>query len=343
MTSRKDILIATLLALGIIDAGLYAVGPLALDTEYLGVTRPRAEVAEVWSDEPLAPLPLTVEVDPSVVELGKKLFHDPRLSADNSIACASCHSLATAGIDGKRVSIGIHGQSGRLNTPTVFNSGFNTSQFWDGRANTLEEQANGPITNPKEMGATWPEIVAKLEKDRDYPQAFDALFSDGITSANIAKALAEFQRSLITPNARFDKFLRGDITAITHEEKAGYRVFKAYGCAACHQGAAVGGNMFERMGSVRHYFTDHKPTGPEDEGRFNVTHDEHHRHYFKVPSLRNVEKTAPYFHNGAARTLKEAVHDMAYYNLGVIIPDDDADLIVKFLKTLTGEYQGTSL
>lgn len=343
MTSKKGILIATLLVLGIINAGLYAVGPLLLDQKNISTHRQQAEAADMMSDEPILPIPLVAEVDKSVAALGKKLFHDPRLSADNSIACASCHSLSTAGVDGKRVSTGINGQQGSVNAPTVFNSGFNTRQFWDGRAATLEEQVSGPIANPREMATDWPAVIAKLKQDADYTKEFGALFTDGITSDNIARAIAEFERSLITPNARFDKFLRGDGSAITREEKTGFQLFKTYGCSTCHQGAAVGGNMFERLGTVHNYFDDHKSTGPEDDGRFNITQDETHRHYFKVPSLRNVEKTAPYFHNGAAVTLHDAVRDMAYYNLGVVIPDADADLIVKFLKTLTGEYEGSPL
>lgn len=344
MTSRKDILIATLLSLGIIDAGLYAVGPLMLSSEH-NHTEVRTSVEQLgeFANEPLQPLPLSVEVNKPVAQLGKKLFHDPRLSSDNSVACASCHNLATAGVDGKRVSTGINGQQGNVNAPTVFNSGFNVFQFWDGRAATLEEQVKGPLNNPKEMATDWPQVIAKLKKDPAYSREFNQNFANGITSENIAFAIAEFERSLVTPNARFDKFLRGDANAISSEEKQGYQLFKSYGCATCHQGAAVGGNMFERLGSVRRYYDDHKLNGPEDEGRFNVTGDKNHHHYFKVPSLRNVEKTAPYFHNGSAATLEQAVREMSYYNLGVQMPDADVRLIVRFLSTLTGEYEGKPL
>lgn len=343
MTSRKDLLVATLLTLGIIDAGLYAVGPLMLGSENSYAQQRTSETLNEFSTEPLQPLPLTVEVNKPAATLGKKLFHDPRLSADDSIACASCHSLTTAGVDGKRVSTGINGHLGSINAPTVFNSGFNVFQFWDGRAATLEEQINGPLTNTNEMATNWPTVIAKLRKDSDYMREFNQVFDDGLTSDNIAFAIAEFERTLVTPNARFDKFLRGDANALSSEEKQGYRLFKSYGCATCHQGAAVGGNMFERLGSVRNYFHDHKSTGPEDEGRFNVTRDEHHHHYFKVPSLRNVEKTAPYFHNGSATTLEQAVREMSYYNLGVQMPESDVTRIVKFLKSLTGEYEGKPL
>jgi cytochrome c peroxidase len=246
-------------------------------------------------------------------------------------------------MDGKRFSTGIRGQQGLFNAPTVFNSSFNVRQFWDGRAESLEVQINGPLTNPLEMDTDWPQVVAKLRTDKDYTREFAIQFPDGITSNNIASAIAEFERTLVTPNSRFDKYLRGDASAISAEEKQGYRLFKSYGCATCHQGAAVGGNMFERLGSVRDYFADHGPERPVDLGRYNVTRNEDHRHYFKVPSLRNVEKTAPYFHNGAAKTLEQAVHDMAFYNLGVVMPKQDEKLITLFLKTLTGEYEGKPL
>ncbi len=342
MTSRKEFLVITLLTLGLIDAGLYAVGPLFLDSQRYRPVQ-KHEVDSVQPSEPLQPLPFRVEVNQPIAALGKKLFHDPRLSADNTIACASCHSLSTAGVDNKRVSTGIRGQTGKLNAPTVFNSGFNVYQFWDGRAASLEEQVSGPLTNPTEMATDWPQVVAKLKKDGDYTRDFEQAFPDGLTKDNIAIAIAEFERSLVTPNSRFDKYLRGDQSAITAAEKQGYLLFKQYGCATCHQGAAVGGNMFERLGAVRKYFEDHKSTGPEDEGRYNITRNENHHHYFKVPSLRNVEKTAPYFHNGNARNLEQAVYEMGYYNLGVKMPAEDVTYIVKFLKTLTGEYEGPPL
>lgn len=343
MISRKDFLVTTLLILGIIDAGLYATGPLLLNGKSYR-PQPRTGIAlDASSMEPLQPLPLTVDVNQPAATLGKKLFHDPRLSADGNTSCANCHNPASAGMDGKRTPSGTDGYRGKLNTPTVFNSGFNTHQFWDGRAATLEEQLTKRFPTQHEMVANWPEATARLKKDGDYVRAFAQVFDDGLTGDNIAHAIAEFERTLITPNARFDRFLRGEASAISSEEKQGYRLFKAYGCATCHQGAAVGGNMFERLGTVRKYFDERRPTGAENEGRFNVTRDEHHHHYFKVPSLRNVEKTAPYFHNGSVSTLDQAVREMSYYNLGVQMPDSDVALIVKFLKTLTGEYEGHPL
>ncbi len=344
MISRKELLIATLIFISIVDVVLYAAVALQPgNVVSLPTGNGFLEEQSTIGDEPLAPLPKKVIVDPALAELGKRLFHDPRLSGDDSVACASCHSLATAGMDGKSVSTGIHAQNGTINAPSVFNSVFNTRQFWDGRAETLEEQAKFPITNPREMGSNWNQVIPKLQADPNYPGQFAKLFTDGITPDNVARAIAEFERTLITPNSRFDRFLLGDKSAITSEERQGYSLFKSYGCASCHQGAAVGGNMFERLGAVRDYFADHGPEQPEDLGRFNVTKNEVHRHYFKVPSLRNVEKTAPYFHNGKALTLHHAIKDMGIYNLGVNLPAQDIELLAKFLRTLTGEYEGTPL
>lgn len=343
MTSRKDILIAILIMLGIIDAGLYAIGPFLQSNEDIHISHTRETAITPYASEPLQPIPQVVASNSRLAELGRKLFHDTRLSRNNRLACSSCHDLAMAGTDGQRVSTGISGQSGALNAPSVFNSSLNTRLFWDGRASTLEDLVGSPINHPKEMGTEWPAVIAELKTDQDYRQSFDTLFADGITAGNITLAIAEFERTLLTPNARFDRFLMGETTALSNREKQGYTLFKIYGCATCHQGAAVGGNMFERLGSVRDYFADHPGSGPQDLGLYNVTHDEAHRHYFKVPSLRNVARTAPYFHNGSAASLEDAVRIMGYYNLGVQMPEYDIDMIVEFLNTLSGEYAGHPL
>ena len=344
MTLKKNIIIAA--ATLLIATGLGAL--------YYGMEKPEyvyyqpdpinsEDVPEKFRNEPIQPVPMGVKVNLTVAALGKKLFHDPRLSADDSISCANCHNLGTAGVDGRRYSIGINGIQEYLNTPTIFNSGLNPYQFWDGRAASLEQMINEPPSNIHKMGSNWNDVIQKLKRDSTSRHDFAAAFEDGLTSNNIAHAIAEFERTLATPNARFDQFLRGKDDAITPQEKQGYHLFKSYGCATCHQGVAVGGNMFERMGSVRRYFDDYPPRGSEDLGRYNVTHDEKHRYYFRVPSLRNVEKTAPYFHNGSAKTLEEAVKVMGFYNLGVRMPESDVALIVQFLKTLTGEYEGRQL
>lgn len=342
MSPRNLSLVAILLILGIIDIGLYSSQALF----FSNVTANNGHIADTSSTigtEPVSPLPLSIPTDARKVVLGKRIFHDPRLSRDNSISCASCHNLSTAGVDSRKVSVGVGGKIGELNAPTVFNSGFNLYQFWDGRAESLEAQVSGPLTAHGEMDSNWPEVIAKLKKDAYYPKAFAFIYPDGMTGDNIADTIAEFERSLVTPNSRFDRFLRGDDKAISPEEKHGYQLFKTYGCASCHQGAALGGNMFERLGSVHDYFADHGPERPVDLGRYNITHQEYERHYFKVASLRNVAKTAPYFHNGSASTLEEAIYIMAYYNLGLIMPQNDINSIASFLRTLTGEYEGRPL
>ena len=203
--------------------------------------------------EPIRPIE-ELDVDPEKVALGRALFHDPRLSKDSTTACVSCHDLANGGDDGLRVSVGIGGQAGTINAPTVFNVGLNFKQFWDGRADTLEEQIDGPVQSAIELGSLWPEIIAKLHAHESYPARFSALYPDGIRRKNVKNALAEFMKSLTTPNSRFDQWLRGDDDALTALEERGYTLFKLYGCVSCHQGANVGGNMFQVFGVLNNYF-----------------------------------------------------------------------------------------
>jgi len=282
---------------------------------------------------PLAPIP---DLDPLRVALGERLFHDSRLSADFSLACASCHNLAKGGVDGRRVSVGIRGALGGINAPSVLNSGYSIAQFWDGRAASLEEQAAGPIQNPIEMGATLPQVMGRLEQDKGLMAEFKRAYGDGLTEANLFNALATFERSLVTVNSRFDRFLRGEKQILTAIEIEGYRRFRELGCASCHQGALVGGNMYQKFGVLGDYFAT-RPTTPADLGRYSVTQREEDRHVFKVPSLRNVALTAPYFHDGSAETLEQAVSVMARYQLGRDLSTEDVGRLVAFLKTLTGE------
>lgn len=293
-------------------------------------------------DEPIEPIPLTAALDPGQIALGRKLFHDPQLSANNTISCASCHDLKKGGTDQSISSTGIDGQVGPINAPTVLNAGFQFKQFWDGRAESLEEQAGGPVNAPGEMGSNFTEVIGKLENLPEYVSAFSQLYPDGITEANIKDAIAEFERSLYTPNSPFDKFLRGDQNALTADEKEGYRLFKTNGCVACHQGILLGGNMFQRFGVFGDYFQDRGNITDADYGRFNVTGREEDRFFFKVPTLRNVALTFPYFHDGSAETLDEAVKVMVQYQLGRQVSQRDIDLMVKFLITLTGEFEGAT-
>lgn len=288
--------------------------------------------------EPIAPLPLTISLNTEKVSLGSRLFHETRLSKDNTISCASCHSLSGGGADGKRNSHGIGGALGDINAPTVFNSGLNFRQFWNGRAATLEDQIEGPVQHPKEMGSTWVEVENKLKADDSYVKSFKALYPDGVTRNNVKDAIATFERSLITPNSPFDRYLRGEASAITATEKSGYQRFKALGCVSCHQGANVGGNMYQTMGVMSDYFKERgTPITEADLGRYNVTKIETDKFVFRVPSLRNVELTAPYFHDGSAATLEQAVRTMARYQLGRELPKEDVELLAAFLKTLTGQ------
>ncbi len=286
------------------------------------------------------PLPREIKLDADKVLLGRKLFNDPRLSADNSISCASCHPLDKGGADGRVHAIGINGAEGVINTPTVLNSGFNFAQFWDGRAATLEEQIEGPINNPKEMGSNWGQITDKLKQDSDYRSAFSKLYRADVSAENIKDAIATFERSLVTPDSPFDRYLQGDNSAMSEQAQHGYELFQSYGCIACHQGLNLGGNMFEKMGLMGDYFEARGNLTEADQGRFNVTHKEEARYEFKVPGLRNVALTAPYFHDGSVATLPDAVAVMVRYQLGRTMPQQDLDDIVQFLNSLTGELGG---
>ena len=296
------------------------------------------------ANEPLQPLPESLPVDVKKVALGEKLFNDKRLSADNTLACSSCHVYEKAGTDNSRFSEGIRGQFGDINAPTMFNAVFNIRQFWDGRAADLQEQAGGPPMNPIEMGSSgWDQIIAKLAEDGALTAEFSAVYSDGWTGANITDAIAEYEKTLITPDSRFDKWLRGDDAAITAEEAEGYRLFKLYRCASCHVGRSVGGQSFEYMDLKADYFADRGDPLASDKGLMGFTGREEDLHRFKVPNLRNVELTYPYMHDGTVTTLDESVRIMGSYLSGLPVSDNDRRLIVAFLRTLTGEYQGKPL
>lgn len=288
--------------------------------------------------EPIQPLPLKVTLNPDKVLLGQMLFFDTRLSASDTIACANCHDLNQGGADGKPVATGVDGIQGTINTLSVFNASYHIAWFWDGRATTLADQIDGPIHNPTEMGITWDVLVKKLGQIPEYQTSFETLYDNGVSEENIKDAIISFEKSLITPNARFDRYLRGETDAIDANEKHGYQLFKDYGCVACHQGINVGGNMFQVFGVAKNYFENRGNITQADLGRFNVTGREEDKYRFRVPSLRNVVLTAPYFHDGSRETLDQAVHVMAEYQLGRTISDDDVAFIVSFLNTLTGEY-----
>ncbi len=294
------------------------------------------------ANEPVRPIDQTLEYDAAKAALGFALFHDPRLSVDNTVSCASCHALETAGVDNHQYSHGVNDQLGGVNAPTVYNAVYNFVQFWDGRAQTLAAQAAGPPLNPVEMASeSFDQIIAKLKADRKFAKAFKAVYPDGINEANITDAIEQFERTLITPNSAFDKWLRGDDSALTAQQLEGYELFKKYDCATCHAGPNLGGLTYELMGLRRHYFAERGlELTHEDNGRFKETGMERDRHRFKVPGLRNVEHTWPYYHDGTRETLEEAVRDMGIYQSGVELTDAETASIVAFLNSLTGEYNG---
>ena len=293
--------------------------------------------------KPLEPLPTRIDVDPGKVALGKRLVHDPGLSEDGSIACASYHDLATDGDDGQVVSLGMDGRRGLVNTPTAFNVRFNIEQFWDGRADTLDDQVDGPVHNEAEMASLWPDIVKKLEDDEIYPGLFAAVYpGQGISRATTKNAIAEFERSPIIPNSRFDQWLSGDDQALSREEKQGYKLLKQYGCSSSHRGRNVGGNMFQVFGVLNNYFAKRGNMTPADMGRFNVTGKEGDLHVFRVSSLRMIVHTPPHLHDGSAETLQDAVDAMFESQFGGTAPHSAKNAIVAFIGTLAGEEGATN-
>ena len=299
---------------------------------------PSAAAATSASDgyEPVSALTTPDDLNMDKVLLGRSLFHDTRLSGDGTIACVSCHSFDHGGAEPRRVSTGIGGAQGPINAPTVLNAGLNFVQFWDGRAANLQAQAAGPVANPIEMGAEWSVVLETLSRDEALLARFAPLYEDGITEANVTDAIAEYERSLLTPS-RFDRYLEGTQDAISSGERAGYELFKSVGCTACHSGMGVGGGMYQKMGLVRDYFADRGHLTEVDNGRFNVTGNERDLHHFKVPSLRNIAQTSPYFHDGSQATLEGAVEAMGRYQLGRELNDAEVASIVTFLNSLSGE------
>lgn len=275
--------------------------------------------------------------DPEKIALGRDLFNDPRLSRDATVSCATCHDLTDGGDDGRSVSMGIGGQSGRVNTPTVLNASLNVAQFWDGRARTFEEQIVDTITSSTEMDGNLEQIVARLREDESVVDAFRAVYGKPVKAEYVVDALAAYLSVLVTPNAPFDRFLNGDFAAIEPAAMHGFEAFMRLGCVSCHQGRAVGGNLFQYFGVMGNYFEDRGNVTEADYGRFNVTGLETDRFRFKVPSLRNVALTAPYFHDGSVETLEDAVRTMVKYQLGRPATDEEVSNIVAFLESLTGE------
>jgi cytochrome c peroxidase len=270
---------------------------------------------------------------PELVGLGKKLFFEKKLSINDTQSCNSCHDVngKKGGVDNEATSPGALGKRGDRNSPTVLNAGFHIAQFWDGRAETLEDQAKGPILNPIEMGmVSEATVVEKLAATEGYKEMFDKAFpndTEKLTYNNIAKAIAAFERTLLTSD-RFDDFLRGNAKALTEAEQKGLETFMGKGCMSCHNGPLLGGNSFRKLGLVKPYET-------EDVGRFAVTKKEEDKQVFKVPSLRNISITAPYFHDGKITTVEEAIQKMGTHQLGIELTEVEVKEIATFFKALT--------
>ncbi|MCK6622869.1 MAG: cytochrome-c peroxidase [Calditrichaceae bacterium] len=295
-----------------------------IDQAMLAAFKPLPEIMESANN------PVTLEK----VELGRMLFYEKRLSKSHEFSCNSCHDLNTFGVDNQPVSDGHKQQTGTRNSPSVYNAAGQVAQFWDGRAGDVEEQAKGPILNPVEMAMPDEKLVVKtLKSIPGYVEAFQKAFpgeKDPITYDNMAKAIGAFERKLVTPS-RWDKFLRGDETALTNEEKTGFNKFVENGCVTCHSGPYLGGGMFQKLGMVQPW------PGNEDAGRFHLTNNEADKFVFKVASLRNVAQTAPYLHSGAINNLEEMVAMMARHQMNKTPSPEDIRYIVSFLNSMTGE------
>ena len=299
---------------------------------------PEVERAEITIDSrtPITPLEAPPGLAADEVALGRRLFHEKALSRDWSVSCATCHPLAMGGADRRARSVGVGGAVGLRNTPTVYNSGLNPYQFWDGRATSLEEQVSGPLLGEHEMASSWALALARIEADDGLARAFRAVYGGEATRERVRHALATYERSLVTVNSPFDRSLRGEAGAISAEAQRGYELFVSLGCASCHQGANVGGNLFQVYGAVGERGLMGAATAGNDLGRFNVTGREEDRHVFRVPSLRLAALTPPYLHDGSVQTLDEAIALMGRLQLGRELAAADRAAIAAFLGSLVG-------
>jgi cytochrome c peroxidase len=282
---------------------------------------------------PIQPIPKLKSFDKDWFNLGRALFNSTLLSHDNSVSCASCHTISQGGDDGFPMSIGINGAIGRRNSPTILNSTFSFRQFWDGRSSDLADQAVEPIHNPIEMGSNFPEIISKLNQSQEFVEAFKQVNALGITKDAIVQAIVTFEEVLITPNSAIDQYIQGDDSALSAQQKKGYEKFLGLGCVSCHQGVNIGGNLYQRIGRIHHV------PGKllQDKGRFEITNNPNDEFVFKVPSLRNIKRTAPYFHNGSVETLEEAVKIMALGQLGIELTQQDINDLLALFEAFNGE------
>ena len=304
---------------------------------------------EAYAQHALQPIPDSLATDIRKVTLGRKMYNEARVSLDGTLSCATCHVIDKGGADsrGTRTSEGIYGQFGGINAPTVLNAAFNVEQFWNGRAHTLADQAAGPPVNPVEMGdQTWEQICERLSQDASLVAEFQSIYPEGITQATVTDAIAEYEKTLITPNDRLDQMLKGDENALTEEEKKGLAAFMDNSCAVCHVGKTLGGQSFETLGIYEDYYAAREQSNPDivynddDKGLAGFTGDTADLHRLKVPGLRNISKTSPYFHDGTQATIEDAVRAMFRFELGVKeAPESDVASISAFLRTLDGEIK----
>jgi len=317
---------------------LLATGLLALVSAIAS-----ADHGPVVANQPIAPIPLSVELPAGKVALGERLFNDPQLAGEGGVSCADCHVLALGGDDGISLAKGPGSAAMPLNTPTIFNVAYNRRIGWYGGHASLAAQIDTDFSNRSIGGQPWPMLLEYLRNDSGYPSQFAANYPDGINRNNVQDALITFERSLITPNAPFDRWLRGDENALPPLAREGYQRFQQLGCISCHQGVNIGGNLFQRIGIFGDFFADKVEMTPADQGRYGITGRERDRRVFRVPSLRNVEVTAPYFHDGRTDSLREAISLVGHYQLNRELTEQDLDRLLAFLHSLTGRYQDRPL
>ncbi|MFZ4701520.1 MAG: cytochrome-c peroxidase, partial [Candidatus Methylumidiphilus sp.] len=326
---------------------MHRLGSLIGALAFVGATS--IAVAGEWQPLPTkAPEPADNPTTPEKVELGKILYHDPRLSSSGTVSCASCHNVMAGGDDNRGGSVGVKAQVGGRSSPTVWNSAFNATQFWDGRAPSLEAQAKGPVTNSIEMGMkSWDDVIIRLKAIPGYAPLFAKAFSgaDSITTDNVAKAIAAYERTLITPNSAYDKYATGDLKALSEQQIRGLQTFADTGCVTCHSGPGFNGSQngqgigdYIKFPAIENGALEAQYGFSKDLGRFEVTKNEADKHLFKVPTLRNISLTAPYFHNGKVTSLGDAVNVMAKTQLGKDLTPQQITDIVAFLDSLTGEF-----
>lgn len=287
-------------------------------------------ILNVYGMELITPNKDVSDYDMNKALLGKKLFYDTRFSKDNTISCASCHDIYNGGDDNKAYSIGVENKLGNINAPTVLNSRYNFVQFWDGRAKSLADQVHGPIHNPIEMDSNFKDVILKLKRDKELYSQFMSLYGS-LDENSITDAIVQFENALITPNSKFDRYLQG-LVKLDDDEMEGLKLFKDYGCISCHNGINIGGNLYQKMGVAKPY-----NEASSNKGRFNVTNNKLDMYYFKVPTLRNIEHTSPYLHDGSVTSLKDVITIMLEYQVGLKLEDEKVEKLEKFLKTLSGE------